>query len=283
MRDAKSWNLGISKLSAFMQHLPEPNQETVVQYHDIIDRLEGGSGEDFSPFRIPPDKLKPKVLSVTRGAYGGGPGHVNYSKEKYCDSKYFTSQVHGLANYLGTLNVHGDHGENQYEKLLDWQIRDLMVNRKIPPKRILTDRGEQWVYDRAYAIAELMKRDNPQVPSVSNVFNFQGSTIQSSNFVQGSPNATVDQQVGFGKEELQLLLAELKAFVALHDFSPDDRAQIEGDIGTIEMQVATPRPNRSIIKSSLESAKAVIEHAVGTLAAEGIVHAVQHYLLAAGH
>jgi hypothetical protein len=251
MPNPKSWNLGISKLNAFMQHLPEPNQEAVLQYHTIIDLLEEGSGEVFLSFRIPPDKLKPKVLSVRRGAYGGGPGHVNYSKEKYCESKYFSFQIHGLANYLSTLKVSRDHQENPYD-------------------------------DRTHAIAELMKSDSPQATSVSNTFNFQGSTIHGSNIVQGSPNATVSQQVGLGKEELRILLTDLKAFVAQHELSPDDRTKIEGDINTIDIQIAEPRPNHGIIKSSLESAKAVVEHTVGILAAEGIIQAIRHYLLIAG-
>jgi hypothetical protein len=62
----------------------------VQDYHAIVSALEEARGEDFSTFKIPADKVKPKVLPVRPRGYGGFPGSVQYSQEGYCDSNFFT-------------------------------------------------------------------------------------------------------------------------------------------------------------------------------------------------
>jgi hypothetical protein len=276
IQDRGKWNLGVSALSGFMQHLPSYiDEECVQQFHSIVSLLEEASGEDLSLFRIPAERLAPRITSVTRGGYGGGSGSATYSKKKYCDSAYFRSQVHGLSNYLTTLRGgSAARKENPYESLTDDQLQDMLINRKINPKRVVDQRGEHWVYDRAHAIVELLKSDQPQnLASVSNVFN-----IHDSNFINSSPGASITQTVGFKGEELQKVLAELKQFSAARDFSNEDRAQMDSDIATIELQIASPRPNHSIIRSCLESAQSIVEHAAGVVVGESVLIAIKHYL-----
>jgi hypothetical protein len=106
IQDSKKWNIGISQLAAFMQHIPTTvDEEDVEQFHGIVKILEEASGEDLSYFKIPNEKLAPRITGARPGGYGGGPGSVTYSQKKYCDSKYFYSQVHGLSNYIGTMHV----------------------------------------------------------------------------------------------------------------------------------------------------------------------------------
>src|SRR6202166_949306 len=48
---------------------------------------------------------KIQLPSFQDSVLGYATASRNYSKEKYCDSRYFHSQVHALANYIGTMNI----------------------------------------------------------------------------------------------------------------------------------------------------------------------------------
>ena len=224
VEDAIKWNLGISKLSGFMKFIRPPfKDDAVAEFHKIVDILEQSCDADLSHFRIPPDKMKRELLAVRPGAFRGGPGQSFYSDEKECDGGFFRSQLDGLASYLGT--IRGSKAEtkiNPYDVLTDLQLEEMMVNRNIKPKRIIDARGEHFAYDRAHAIAELLKQDQPQTTtSISNVFN-----IQDSNFVHSSPGSSIAQSAGIRVEELQGILVALKQFAASAETSKEDHSRL---------------------------------------------------------
>jgi hypothetical protein len=276
INDAVKWNVGITKLGGFMQFRRPPFEEdAVAELNGIITLLEEASEEDLSHFKIPPDKLKPRVISAQRISYSGRPGRVQYADKKYCEEDYFRSQLASLAGYVKLIRGHKTMDRaNPYDALPDYQLEEMMINRKLKPKRVIDGRGEQWVWDRAHAIAELMKSDNPTAPpSVSNVFN-----INDSNFIHSSPGASITQTLASKNEELQKLLAELKQFSAATGLPPESRSQINVDIGTIELHLNSSRPNPSIIRASLDSARAIAENTAGTVLGAGVIVAIKHYL-----
>lgn len=274
-RDTKKWNQGIARLSGFMQHIPSSiSEECVEQYHQIVSMLEEASEEDLSTFRIPAARLAQRITRVVPGGHYGGPGEKNYSREKYCDYFYFTSQVHGLANYVRILVPTPVQGKDiPYDSLTDDQIQDLMMDRKIKPKRNFDSPSRPWVFDRAHAIAELRKLDLEAPVSVSNVYN-----IRDSNIVNGSPGASITQSVGVKGDELRKLIGELKEFADASKLPEADREQIKVDIGTIELQCTSPQPNDSVIRSRLESVMRIVENAMGVVTGECVIVAIKHYL-----
>ena len=161
--DTKKWHIGVSRLNGLIENLPSSfDEDDVEHYHGIISALEEASGEDLSVFRIPANKLERRITSVTRGSYTGGPGSVTYSHKRYCNGSYFRSQLHALSDYVSTLGGESRQAnENPFESLSDHQLENLMVGRGIKPKRV-SDRGDdRWVYDRAHAIAQLLRSDQP--------------------------------------------------------------------------------------------------------------------------
>jgi len=274
IRDTKKWNIAVAMLSAFMQHVPSSiNEECVHQYHRIVSLLEEAAGEDLSPFKIPDEKLQKEVTSFRPGGYRGGSSSVTYSKVRFCNSSYFSSQVHGVANFIPTLRD-SSHKEISYDSLTDNQLREMLLNRRIKPKRIVNQRGESYVYDRAHAIASLLKDDKAETPaSISNVYN-----INDSNFIHSSPGATITENTGLKNEELLKVIEGIKRPHVAEKLTAEDRAEIKIYVGTLELQANSRRPNDSIIKSSLESVRQIAETAAGTLLGEAALIAIKHYL-----
>ena len=276
IKDAKKWNLGISKLSAFMTFTHEPfDEDKVGDFHAIITTLEEASGEDLSHFKVSPDRLRPNQTTEMTSDFSTGPPRTFYSDKKYCEPGYFRSQIDGLGKYVAFVRGPKKNSEaNPYDSLSDHQLQDLLLNRRILPKRVIDHAGEHYVYDRTHAIAALLKYDRSELPSsVSNVFN-----IRDSNIIHSSPSASINENIGMRGEELRKILDELKKFSATEDLSPDNRIQMNVDIGTIELQATSPHPNPSIIKASLESAGAIAQTAAGTLLGEAALIAIKHYL-----
>lgn len=277
LKDPKKWNLGIAKLSGFMTYLREPfREDQVKQFHEIVDLLEQGSGENLAHFKIPSDRLRIEVIGAQLVTdFSGRPSIPIYSNEERVDGSYFRSQVHGIANYLHSVGEQKPMNDsNPYAALSDDQLRELMINRRIKPKRVIDSRGEHFIYDRAHAIVELLKHDSPQpVPAVSNTFN-----IRDSNFVHSSPGAAITQTINVRIEELHDIITRLKELSAGTEILGKDQEQLRIDVETIELQLRGRTPNRSIINSCLESAKRIAENTAGSVLGAAIIIQIKAYL-----
>ena len=254
---------------------PPFEEDAVAELDGIITLLEEASGEDLSHFRIPAERMTRRVIGAQRGSYGGGPGRVDYADKKHCEDDYFRSQLSGLASYVTIIRGPKPVDKtNPYDSLSDDQLKEILTDRKLKPKRIIDERGEHYAFERAHAIATLLKGDNPPTPtSISNVFH-----IRDSNVVHSSPGSMITQSTGVKGEELQKIIADLKHISASQELSPENRAQMNVNIGTIELQISSPQPNKSIIKSSLESAVAILEHAVGIVIGESVLIGIKMHL-----
>lgn len=272
MDNPTKWNLGVAKLSGFMKHVRAPyGEEEVVDFHGIVAMLEEATGADLSHFKIPDAKMERQVIAARRASYSGRPGGALYSSKKSCDSGFFRAQLDSLASYLPTLEAaKNSERPNRYEPLTDNQLKELLFDRNLKPNR----GAERGIFDRAHAIAELLKSDQPQQaqPSVSNVFN-----IHDSNFVHSSSGSAISQSVGLRDQELRKIIAQLRKFSTKPDLSDEDRAQLEIDIGTLELQANAQKPNKGIIKASLESSKVILEHAAGHVLGIATIALIQRY------
>src|SRR5579862_6700696 len=100
IRDVTNWNLGVSQLAGLIQHPPAwPDENDVQDYHDILELLQYASGQELSRFRISDNRLTQTVIGARPGGYRRGSGSVRYSEKKYCDERYFYSQLHALGKF----------------------------------------------------------------------------------------------------------------------------------------------------------------------------------------
>jgi hypothetical protein len=242
--DPKKWNLGLSLLGGFMQHLPASfDEDHVKQFNKIILTLEEASGEDFSHFKVPDEKLARIAKSSRPGGYGGGRGSVTFSKKKFCDSDYFRSQVRSLSNYIATMAAEPSAKVHPYEFLTDEELVEKLSHRK------------------------------EVVPTNSTIINMHRSNL---NFQ--SPGASIMQGNDFKSDDFQKLIGSVKEFAATEVFPEEHRHQINIDIGVVELQIGSQRPSSSIIRESLQSVRRILENAAGSIVATGILHHLQRYL-----
>ena len=149
-----------------------------------------------------------------------------------------------------------------------------MVNRGIKPKRELINGREEWVAPREYIIAALIKQDAPPSAAPSTVFNVYDSNV---NFE--SPGATITANVGdFRKEELTNIIVGLRQLLAEAKLDQPERDEVNINIGTIELQLNSARPNTSILKESLKSVRTIVENAAGSLLASALLPTITHVL-----
>jgi|GEM_PF-3814584 len=96
------FGVAMARFQGLLRNMPNYwDVEAVENYHSIVSTLEHASNSDLnlSEFKIPDDKMKPRLVS----AGSNGP---SYSKKLYCDGKFAKQQVEGLAVYLEGLKQH---------------------------------------------------------------------------------------------------------------------------------------------------------------------------------
>jgi len=273
MRDPQKWRIAVARFNAYSNNIPSfPKTEDVKDYHALVAALEEASGEDLSSFKIPPEKLKPKLMSVRPAPYGGGRGSANYSDIDYCDSNFFEAQIEALKNYLPTIDI--NQLTTPYDHLSDSQLQELMRERNIKPPRP-KDGCPPKMPSRVYIIAALLKDDAPRPTHhpVSNVYNFHDSNV---NF--GSPGASITANVGITREEFGTILDDLRQLLEDTQIDQPTKQEININIGTIELQLSSGKPNVSILKESLKSIQAILENAAGSLLAAAISPNIQNIL-----
>jgi hypothetical protein len=273
MLDLQKWKIAVARFNGYSANIPSfIKTDNVEDYHAIVTALEQASGQDLSNFKIPADKLKPKVLSVRPAPYGGGRGSATYSQDKYCDSNFFEAQIDALKHYLPNIQT-STQPKTQYDDLYDWQLQELMMKRGIKPPRSSDSRHEK-MPAREYIIAALVKQDTPPPPLHSTTLN-----VYDSNVNYGSPGATITSHIaGFNKEEFSSLIDGLRQLLSDSHLDQSSKDEVNINIGTIELQLTSARPNVSIVRESLRSLKFILENAAGSLIASGLLPTVHHIL-----
>jgi hypothetical protein len=100
MRDHTKWNIAIARLAGFVSSLPRsPDEDQVLQYHDIIKLFEEAYEHDLSQFRIGPDRVKPKADNTTL-ASRAARWQTRHPKKSSVEFVYFHGQVRRLIDYL---------------------------------------------------------------------------------------------------------------------------------------------------------------------------------------
>lgn len=86
-------------------------------------------------------------------------------------------------------------------------------------------------------------------------------TITNSPIQQGSPGATQSLHIleQNNLQQLKAFLQSLKESVDHLGLSNDERAEIEADIQTVEVQITSPKPKQEVVKPGLSSIRRILE------------------------
>lgn len=274
----QKWNVAIVQLDALRKDVPRlVTEERVAEYHVIVAKLQELSGDDnVLIFRIPDGEMKQTVVGGSRPTRRH-PGHVTYSKDKYCDVHYFKRQVEALWQYVqkikpGTEQANGNTDKpTDYWSLSDGELERLASRINVPPAS-LTPNGE-WFIDRDRIINTLLKRDqalresNSQSSHVVHVDGgMYGSSIQ-----LGTSDSNVTINFKTLESDVKNILANIRGSVDKIDLPEIAKRQLSADANTIEVQLASPQPKTSVIRECLHSARTILEGAAGSAIASGIV------------
>ena len=97
-----------------------------------------------------------------------------------------------------------------------------------------------------------------------NIGTMSGGAIQ-----QASENSTINYSFSDKtKEDISSLLDELKEVVSILELKEEEREELEVDIQTIEVQNRSNKPKKVVIKTLLNSVKAILERASGSILAD---------------
>ena len=94
MRDLMKWNIALARLSNFIEKFPSsPDEDHILQYHEIIGLFEEASGDGLSQFRITPARLSPRINSASKSFW------QSLCRWEIIEYAYFSRQIGGLVAY----------------------------------------------------------------------------------------------------------------------------------------------------------------------------------------
>jgi hypothetical protein len=105
------------------------------------------------------------------------------------------------------------------------------------------------------------------------VENMYGSAIQ-----QGTSSSPITINFDAKSAEFGTLVQNIKTKIPALGLDPVRTQELASDVTTIETQIASPAPKRSIITECLSSIRTILEGAAGSALATGILHEMSKYL-----
>jgi hypothetical protein len=103
-----------------------------------------------------------------------------------------------------------------------------------------------------------------------------GSAIQ-----QGTTGSQITINFDVKSADFKSLVRDIRDKIPSLNLDATSTNQLYSDVGTIEVQIASPAPKPSIISDSLSSIRAILENAAGNVIASGIIYAIAKFL--SGH
>jgi hypothetical protein len=103
-----------------------------------------------------------------------------------------------------------------------------------------------------------------------------GSAIQ-----QGTTGSQITINFDVKSTDFKSLIQDIRTKIPSLNLDQTSANQLYSDVGTIEVQIASPAPKPSVIAESLSSIKTILENAAGNVIAAGIVYEIVKFL--SGH
>ncbi len=107
-------------------------------------------------------------------------------------------------------------------------------------------------------------------PPVVNIMNFHGQVSHAA-FQQGTHDSTQTASFTTQQQDLCSILNEIKQSIDALGLDMQQQSDIRAEIGTIEAQLTSSKPKYSVITECLKSLRNILEGAVGSLIASGIL------------
>ena len=109
-----------------------------------------------------------------------------------------------------------------------------------------------------------------------NIINIQ--SMHGSQIVQGSTQTTITNQPVTAPdiEDLRRLLTEIKELASKVNIEGDAKDEFDSECATIEAQLKSPRPKRTIIREGLASIRTILEGAAGEAIGAGLFQTIAH-------
>lgn len=277
MHEEKKWRLAVSQFHAIRSNVPGYIKESLVdEFHAILDQMAAASGEDFSSFRIPAADVKPRVVSFQMGRQGS----QRYSKDNYCDSNLFDRKVQALFNYLPEVERSMSNPKpaspTDYDSLTTEQLERLAHDHNIDgygDARGNVDRGI--IISRLRARDRAMKGDAPAVHHHTHVGSMIGSVLQ-----QGATGSPVT--IHMNTADLQDLVDKIRAALPSLQIDAAAKQEADSDLRTIEPQLVSPNPKKTIIGSCLQSLQTIVVGAATTAMTTELAAQIEHALKSLG-
>jgi hypothetical protein len=132
-----------------------------------------------------------------------------------------------------------------------------------------------YLESQSYRMSNKPGRPRVERKSTHNVHveNMYGSAIQ-----QGTTGSQITVNFDAKSADFKSLVQDIKSKIPSLNLDTGSTNQLYADVGTIEVQVASPIPKPSIIAESLYSIRAILENAAGSAIAAGIVYEIAKYL-----
>jgi hypothetical protein len=131
----------------------------------------------------------------------------------------------------------------------------------------------RYIESQGYRKAESGPKRPARVTHSINVKHMHGSVIQ-----QGTSHSPVTISLDAKSADFRALVQDIKTKIPALELDQLSKDQLVSDVATIEAQIASPVPKRSIITECLSSARTILEIAAGDVAAVALVHEIAKYL-----
>jgi hypothetical protein len=161
------------------------------------------------------------------------------SSERYCETIFFMGQIRGLTNYVKI-------------------IRDEIVTADYESNRGIRS-----------------SKTPPQADAPH--YSIHVENMHNSALMQGNHDSTINQHFDMHAEEFKTFVGSLRETIEQITLKDRDRAQANADLSTVEAQISSPKPKRSIVSECMTSIRTILENAAGSLIAAGAIAAINRY------
>jgi len=168
---------------------------------------------------------------------------MRYPTEIECD---LSSQLHGLIPELVV-------GRDQIVGILD-SVRNIVLNWSLKLE-------EDGIVGEGMSFSEKEKQTASRITNINYISQMVSSQLQ-----QGTSNTvkyTETNQMNF--KAVRELLEQIKEQLVNMNNQPEQKAEFQADIYTIESQINSPKPKEGIIRESLDSIRRILEGGAGNL------------------
>lgn len=173
----------------------------------------------------------------------GGTLTMRYPAEV---ERLLASQFHGLIPELLI-------GQDKISGILD-SVKNIVLDWSLRLE-------EDGIVGEGMSFSDKEKQTASQITNVNYIGQMVGSQLQ-----QGTSNAvSYNADIKMDFEAIKILIEQLKEQLSTMSHVPEQKAELQAEIATIESQINSPKPKEGIIRETLQSIRRILEGGAGNL------------------